>query len=688
SPGPGPHDGSPLEDGEPQAEPKKAPLCKVPLMSHISELPRRQLAGRKVEEVAQELLSLLVPVLAGEKPRGKPAFTAKGNQIFPLPLPPEAAGTWGEITLRSLNTWAMPESDEPSWDESSSVRRDIARDLIDDVTASRILQFNLHSFSWADVLKSKAVSYTGEEIKVAKVFSWDNIRHALPADGVAAVDVLDFCEAGLFGVSKDEWVAEVEVMRLIMNLVPVNEWFHPIEGDLQTLPVISQLHALDLDPSENLLLSSEDLKCYFYTLRVPDAWSKYFAFSKVVPQCFNPSGDSRPHVLASRVLPMGFASSVAVAQHVHRNVVRRSMHDPRSQLCPEGELRRDKFWSSHNPGWRVYLDNYDELSRHSTGSEPVGQRPASMKALRATYSESGMPVNEKKSCLAQLEGEMQGAPVNGDTGYALAKEDKFCKYLHMAVVVLESPCASLKEMQILTGGMVYLASFRRVAMSCLNEIWRFLQKLAQDMKRLLIPPAVRREIALFIGVAPLLQIRFRNCISPIVTASDASETGGGVVASVSVTGYGLEASQRKVRGETPEWWDGAQILGIGVGDNIGSFRVALDVLQVPLAGYVSVVMLGFPVQYTLECLPKSEAKRYSDLQSLQQALTPGGDSMVALHVVTRGRSSGRKLRDTMLHISALVLAANLRRWASRQTASGYVDDAMALLADLRFDLSS
>ena len=73
------------------------------------------------------------------------------------------------------------------------------------------------------------------------------------------------------------------------------------------------------------------------------------------------------------------------------------------------------------------------------------------------------------------------------------------------------------------------------------------------------------------------------------------------------------------------------------------------------------VMLGFPVQYTLECLPKSEAKRspasllqtryqllgrassvfalsylvmhlmaplgfsrYSDLQSLQQALTPGG----------------------------------------------------------------
>ena len=209
------------------------------------------------------------------------------------------------------------------------------------------------------------------------------------------------------------------------------------------------------------------------------------------------------------------------------------------------------------------------------------------------------------------------------------------------------------------------------------------------------------------------------------------------------------------------------------------------------------VMLGFPVQYTLKCLPKSEAKRspasllqtryqllgrassvfalsylvmhlmaplgfsrYSDLQSLQQALTPGGgaslhsflfrpplackpnvqrdslamsdlaqrlmgsvhckgedllihsstevgitqrlrqsisaklwrwktvaswkwarsgehinklelsalltkflhltDSMVALHVVTRGRSSSHKLRNTMLHISALVLAANLR----------------------------
>jgi len=39
-----------------------------------------------------------------------------------------------------------------------------------------------------------------------------------------------------------------------------------------------------LQPHENLLVSSEDVKCFFYMMRVPEHWTKFLAFNKAVPQ--------------------------------------------------------------------------------------------------------------------------------------------------------------------------------------------------------------------------------------------------------------------------------------------------------------------------------------------------------------------------------------------------------------------
>ena len=49
---------------------------------------------------------------------------------------------------------------------------------------------------------------------------------------------------GLFGVSKNEWTpgpAGVEVHRLIMNLIPINQLCRSIDGDVATLPGLSSL---------------------------------------------------------------------------------------------------------------------------------------------------------------------------------------------------------------------------------------------------------------------------------------------------------------------------------------------------------------------------------------------------------------------------------------------------------------
>ena len=56
-----------------------------------------------------------------------------------------------------------------------------------------------------------------------------------------------------------------------------------------------------LQPGENLLVSSEGVRCFFYTMAVPE-------------ECLPPNLRGQEVYLCSRVLPMGFANSVSLAE--------------------------------------------------------------------------------------------------------------------------------------------------------------------------------------------------------------------------------------------------------------------------------------------------------------------------------------------------------------------------------------
>jgi hypothetical protein len=48
-----------------------------------------------------------------------------------------------------------------------------------------------------------------------------------------------------------------------MDLRPVNQLFQSVSGDMNTLPMLTQLLPLELHAEENLLISSEDIKQCF-----------------------------------------------------------------------------------------------------------------------------------------------------------------------------------------------------------------------------------------------------------------------------------------------------------------------------------------------------------------------------------------------------------------------------------------
>ena len=279
---------------------------------------------------------------------------------------------------------------------------------------------------------------------------------------------------GLFGVPKMEEVGGVPVLRLIMDLRPINQLFESVTGDLHTLPMLSQLFPLEIFPEDDILVSSEDIKAMFYIIGLGKCWRPLLAFGREVPDHLKPAGVSEPCVLSSRVLPMGFINSVPVAQSLHRSIVSHATGS--LGMSRSSEIRRDQPLPASSNMYRVYLDNFDllEKTNREAASLLSGELSAPAAKLRSVYQELRVPVNEKKSVKSQVVGEIQGGLVDGQGGIISPKPDKTARYLRGAWYLLRSKRTDLKRVQMVAGGLVYLFSYRRCLMSCLNEIWHFI----------------------------------------------------------------------------------------------------------------------------------------------------------------------------------------------------------------------
>ena len=402
---------------------------------------------------------------------------------------------------------------------------------------------------------------------------------------------------GLFGVTKDEFTSTgTEIYRLIMNLIPLNRLCLPLSGDVQTLPAWSGMSPFFIQPNETLIVSSEDVKCFFYTMSVPECWHKYLAFNKQVPDEVLPEErKGRPTYLASRVLPMGFLNSVSLAQHVHRNLVNftagAGTGEVGDQNAPEKELRKDRSFPKTNPLWRIYLDNYDLLERvESTQLCTLeGTLAPGANALREQYDLWDIPRNIKKSVQRSTKCEVQGATVDGIAGVAYPRESKLCKYFSLALQLLNRSMARQKQWQVVCGGLVYFSMFRRPLLGGLNRVWTHIEDYTRTGTSWRpTPPDCKLEVYRMLGLLPLAYMDFRLPVHPQVTCSDASTSGGGICASLRTTPMGTMVAEGQLRGELPEPSGDHGILVVSLFDGIGALRVAVDLLGVPVLGYVAI----------------------------------------------------------------------------------------------------
>ena len=215
------------------------------------------------------------------------------------------------------------------------------------------------------------------------------------------------------------------------------------------------------------------------------------------------------------------------------------------------EVRKDRPASLANPVWRVYLDNSDLLEKENPEAASVikGTTPPDLEPILDEYFRWGVPLNPKKSVKRHTFAEIQGAEIDGCAGTARPKKDKLQKYVGATLSLLRVGRATQKQMQVICGGLVYFAMFRRPLMSCLNYVWKFIHSFDLTSEKVLrIPTGVMSELLVFLGLLPLVHMDFRTSVSSVVTASDASNLGGGMCAYV-VGGFsGLRGVSRGVVG--------------------------------------------------------------------------------------------------------------------------------------------
>lgn len=559
---------------------------------------------------------------------------------------------WVTVICLALNSfWGGPLFNEG---EVSPFHARFLESFLHDVHRLNEIKDTLDEFDWNSFFRTRTIDYRGEEVKTAKNFSWANIGPALPKEignvplrevceqgcrfyvdhfpkflkraeewpsvknSRVMVSEADWPEVavnlvkagvckvipesevfhvrgepllnGLFGVEKGEDHEGVPVYRLIMNLVPLNGLCLELAADISGLPHWMGMNPFSLQPSEGLLVSSEDVRCFFYTLALPPVWFPYLAFNKAVPDSLQLSGCVEPCYLTAVVLPMGFLNSVGIAQHVHRVLVNRSIPKPPKDIASR-EVRKDAPLPETTAAWRVYLDNYDLLERFPVEalSELRGTVAPEVEGLRGSYQVVGMPRHTGKSVSRQSVAEVQGAQVDGIRGVAYPKGSKLVKYVVMALLFCELTRCNQRQIQVICGGLVYFSTFRRQLLGSLNLCWGFIESFNHAGRYSLpIPELVKLEILRCVSLVPLCRMDFRLEMKDQVTCSDASMSGGGMCCSTGLTPAGAMVAAGELRPEGCSLDGRPRVLSIGLFDGVGCLRVALDLVGANVAGHISV----------------------------------------------------------------------------------------------------
>ena len=390
---------------------------------------------------------------------------------------------------------------------------------------------------WPSKVPTAKINATKSEwYRVVKELHQRNILAVIPKEEIFSVDGVMVLN-GAFAVSKSGVAApgEVRITRFIMNMTPSNAYQVLMRGDLFTLSSASNWASIVLPQDHCLLWSSDDQKGAFYAWKLPPAWRGLMTFRWPVPGSLLGYPSEWVYV-CSKVIPMGWLNAVSLFQHLHRQL---GLQPP-----PAGagfqewqEWRRDRAVpqdSQHQVAhWiQYYLDDFDapEIVHTADIASLQGTVSELQRRQRAAYDVNGVAISLKKSQSRETKVVRMGAEIDGVKGLLSAPLTKRREVIGFALWLFGQRLPLAKGALMVLGRMVRCFEFRRPLMSALRDCWPTVPPhVRMPLKRETIRSLIRGCILMPMAVANL-----RSQVS----ASDASETGGGLCVSHELTDEG------------------------------------------------------------------------------------------------------------------------------------------------------
>lgn len=394
---------------------------------------------------------------------------------------------------------------------------------------------------------------------------------------------------GLFGVAKNTLIdGHRPTLRLIMNLVPSNSIMRAFVGSVKNLPSITQWMTTVLEEGEELRVWQSDMCNAFYLFRLPAVWMPFLAFNVIQKGSDLGFPEHDRMVLACKVLPMGWLSSVAIMQEVSEHLLKVRALDETSQIVRNKAVpmwmvgvtresrEKSRCW------WHVYLDNF--ASGEAVTNEPQTLRGGDLlhRLAEQSWADSGVLSSDKKRRSGVDIAQELGAFLDGTSQSIGGSPERLLKLAQATLWVLHQPFLSKKILQVILGRWMHVVQFRRPAMSLLNDAWRFISGKAMNQKLI---QSVRRELYSVVCALPVLHTFLGSSVSKVITASDASSKGGAVGIAHVLTPVGEDYTNSVIGNQT---YDGTiPVLVISLFNGIGGAFRTYDMLGLRPKGLVS-----------------------------------------------------------------------------------------------------
>ena len=308
-------------------------------------------------------------------------------------------------------------------------------------------------------------------------------------------------------------------LRLIVDARPANACVS--EPDNPKLPIPGDLAEVEWNPHEQCHVGKSDLSDYYHHLALPAALVRWFALPAVRSSAVGANGPPRLLHPCVTAIPMGWSHSVTLAQRAHVAVLRRDR--VLGGLLAAGSSGR---WDSRTEEWGrviilVYIDDLVILGSRARSVNLLLDR-----AL-AAYRAVGLQVKPAKVVRPP-------SPAVTVLGFQLTEDallapspEKLQRLVERTVAVVRARVVSVRTLQQVLGGWVWFLTLRRPLLSILERCYAEIEQAQQS--GLYLSRLARKELCDLLSVAPLLQADLGQTQAHYILATDASNSGGGMV---------------------------------------------------------------------------------------------------------------------------------------------------------------